>query len=754
MRTASTGRAGVFHALEYLALFVALAVLILFVIHPWAWYFVDGLPEHWDPPTDAAHICWNAHSILHGSVLRPVYDANHFYPHAYTMAFSEPMWPPSFFAAIVYGLTGNPMLTWNATALFVWALSGVIMYAFLRELPVSRGVALLGAALCCLIPYRLAYYKELNMILCFGIPLTYLFLIRWLRRLAWADAVLLAVSFWISAATCLYYTAIMLVPMPFVLIAFLVRKPGMLRERRFYATAVTAGVLALLLCGATLYPYFILRSEGGYARDVKQQARSSIQPLSYLRPAKQNLVHRFAPKADLGETTVFPGFALSALACLYWVRRRVAFRRWRGLSPRAQRRQVLAYVRAVLWFVFAVLVVYGAYHTHTSSFASVKHLVVPSINLVFWVSLILLFMPVEHDVAGPAPILAGLGAGAVACFILSFGPTLVVGHMRDTVEVGRNIVERLHDVVPIFSLVRVMTRFSVMVLFFMIVAGCVALDALLRNAPRRLCWLWVLPLALVVVETYSRPYKFADQRARFDSPVQRYLRELPDTVSLAQIPYGLRDFDGPAMMATVGTWHYLINGWCGFEPKQHYVLKGYLSSDQAKAADWLREIWPEPYLIVDESGVEYWKRSKKATFTEKDLEPYWEEVTRDDRFALYRLKPVDETPARVVRRLRTDVLRRHPVLSFRARALDVPDGATAQLRVEVNEKYVTEIRLSNQPTAYDVTIPREVAGSMWGEEVVLKLEHVFADRTVTVEKDGRWVLDELTFLEKKPAATP
>ncbi|MBN1917832.1 MAG: hypothetical protein JW889_07985 [Verrucomicrobia bacterium] len=754
MRTGHTAGQHLFHAVGYLALLLALAVTILFVIHPWAWYFTGGLPTHWDPPTDAAHICWNAHNILHGSVLRPVYNANHFYPHAYTMAFSEPMWPPSFFAAIIYGLTGNPVLTWNATMLFFWALSGVIMYLLLRELPVSRSVAVLGAALCCLIPYRLGYYVELNMVLCFVIPLAYLFLIRWLRRLGRLDAVLFAVALWIAATTCLYYTAIMLVPMPFVVIAFLAGNPAMLRSRRFHATGILATFLAMLLCAATLYPYVLLRSIGKYERSVSQQARSSVQPLSYLRPSKNSLIHRFAPKADLGETTVFPGIALSALACLYWVRRRIVFRRWRGVSPRGQRRQVLAYIRAALWFLFTGLVVYGAYHTHASSFIAVKHLIVPAVNLVFWISLVLLFMPVERDATGPAPVLAGLGVGAVACFILSFGPTVMVGHMHDIEVVGHNVTERLHDAVPIFSMVRVMTRFSIMVLFFMITAGCVALDGVLHKVPRRLRWLWVLPLILLVIETYSRPYEFADQHKRFDSPVQRYLRELPDKVSLAQIPYGLRDFDGPAMLATVGKWHYLVNGWCGFEPRQHYTLKAHLSSDQAKAADWLREIWPEPYLLVDREGVRHWSALKQTTFTEGDLKPYWDRVMSDDRFTLFRLRPLDATPAHLVRRLRSDVLLRHPVLSLRAHAVELPDGATARLCVTVNGREVSEIELTAEPVRYDVTIPSRVVGNMWGEEVILTLKYVFADRTVTVNEEGCWVLDGLTFLTKKAAATP
>jgi hypothetical protein len=522
----------------------------------------------------------------------------------------------------------------------------------------------------------------------------------------------------------------------------------MLRQRRFYLTAALGAGAAAVLCLATLYPFLILRYKEHYARTITEQAQHSTQPLAYLRPSKASLIHRFAPKANLGETVVFPGITVGLLACLYWIRERAGRGRWRLATPRGRARQAIAYARAVLWFVFAVLVFYGAYHTHTSSFASVKWLLVPSVDLVFLLSLVLLFLPPDQDVDSPRAVLSGLAVGAVACFILSFGPEVTLGHGRDIVVAGKGPMARLYDIVPFFSLMRVTTRFSIIVLLFLIVAGCAGLDALLRRTPR-LRWLWVVPLALILVETYSRPYKFIDRRPRLASPVQRHLQALPDKVSVVQIPDGMRDFDGPAMMSTVGSFNYLINGLAGFMPKRHYELGGLLSSDRMEeAAEWLRRIWPEAYLVVDLHGVEYWKRSRGHPFTEKDLEPYWELVMRDDLFALYCLRPLEETPPRIVRRLRTDVLRRHPRLQFEARAIEVPDGARAQARVQVNDHDIKTLALDDQWQAFDVPIPRDATGNIYGEEVALWLEFVFADRTEHAGAAGVWQVRELDFVAK------
>jgi len=739
-----TGR----RVLEYLALLCVLAVIILLVVHPWAKFFGNGLPAHWDPPSHASHLSWNAHNILQGHLLRPHYHENFFYPHAYTLAFDEPMWPPSFFAALIYGLTGDPLIVWNATALFIWALSGVTMYAFLRELPVSRGVGYLGAAIFCLMPYRLAYYVEFNMICCFGIPLSYLFLVRWLRRLRRVDALLFALVYCISASTCLYYTVIMTVPMPFVLAGFLVRRPEMLRQRRLYLTGALALAIAGGLCFAMLYPYLMLRCNAHYVRTLAQQARSSIQPLSYLRPSKASLIHRFAAKANLGETIVFPGLTLCALACLYWFKQRFVFRPRRHVPLKVHVQQGLAYARAVLWFVFAVLVVYGAYHTNTSSFAGMKAFVLPTIHLIFWTSLVLLFLPADREIMSARALLSGLGVGAIACFILSFGPTVTLGHGRDIIEVGKGAETRFYSLLPFFSLTRVMTRFSIIVLFFMITGGCVAFDALLSKS-RRLRWLWLVPVLLVVVETYSRPYRFEPQRPRLTSAVQHHLQALPQKVSVVQIPYGERRFDAPAMLCTVGKWDYLINGWGGFMPEQHHELGIYLSSHQMfEAAEWLRAIWPEAYLIVDLEAVRSWKICTGNPFKEKHLKPYWTEVMRDDLFALYRLKPLDETPPCVLRRLRTDVLRRHPRLVFDARAIEIPEGATASVRIRVNDESLTTLALTAGPQKLEVEIPRRMTGNIFGEEVSLTLEHTYPNHTEEPEDTGLWEVRNLDFLTK------
>ena len=169
-------------AVEYSLLLIVLAITILYVIKPWRAHFFTGLAEHWDTKLMGEWMAWNAHNILKGHFLVPDYHANFYYPHSYTLAFGELLWPQSFFYALLYGFSGNLFFSFNGTMLFFWALSGVAMFALLRSFSISQATSYLGSFIYCLMPYRLAYYVEFNMVLVFILPLMILLLIRFATK--------------------------------------------------------------------------------------------------------------------------------------------------------------------------------------------------------------------------------------------------------------------------------------------------------------------------------------------------------------------------------------------------------------------------------------------------------------------------------------------------------------------------------------------------------------------------------------------
>ena len=111
---------------------------------------------------------------------------------------------PSLVGAALYGATGNGLLLYNALSLFFWALSGICLYAFLKEFGWHELACVFGATAFCLLPYRTSYYLEFNMQLIFGVPLSLLFLLRLIKKPRLGPAIGLALSLAAQAVSALY----------------------------------------------------------------------------------------------------------------------------------------------------------------------------------------------------------------------------------------------------------------------------------------------------------------------------------------------------------------------------------------------------------------------------------------------------------------------------------------------------------------------------------------------------------------------
>src|SRR5207237_3789928 len=100
----------------------------------------------------------------HWSHLRHFFDANIFYPAPLTLAYSEHLIPEALQIFPIYALTGNPILCYNLLFLSTFALSGVGMFLFARELTGSVVAALVGGLLFAFVPYRVPQSSHLQML--------------------------------------------------------------------------------------------------------------------------------------------------------------------------------------------------------------------------------------------------------------------------------------------------------------------------------------------------------------------------------------------------------------------------------------------------------------------------------------------------------------------------------------------------------------------------------------------------------------
>ena len=99
-------------------------------------------------------IGWDADRLRHG--LRGLWDAPIFFPYRGTLAFSETMLGVAVFAAPVYWITADPVLTYNVAFLIAFAIAGAGMYLLARELTGSRAAAVAAGMYYAFGPFRMS----------------------------------------------------------------------------------------------------------------------------------------------------------------------------------------------------------------------------------------------------------------------------------------------------------------------------------------------------------------------------------------------------------------------------------------------------------------------------------------------------------------------------------------------------------------------------------------------------------------------
>jgi hypothetical protein len=156
---------------------VALAVLT-------SWPLVLHLPSRiapdlGDPVRTAWQIAYVGHAMLHDPL--HLFDANAFYPHPLSLAFSDSLLgygPTAFFGSG----TVAALVRYNLLFLFAWSLCFLGAYLLARELGLGRlGGAVAGVAFA-YAPYRVTEAGHLHVISSGGIPLALFLLLRGYRR--------------------------------------------------------------------------------------------------------------------------------------------------------------------------------------------------------------------------------------------------------------------------------------------------------------------------------------------------------------------------------------------------------------------------------------------------------------------------------------------------------------------------------------------------------------------------------------------
>ena len=547
------------------------------------WDLGDSLLNAWILAWDADHLLRFLSGDL--SAVRNFWNANIFYPEPLTLAYSEHMFAQAVQIVPVYAATGNIILAYNVLFLSTFALSGLGMFLFVREVTGSARAGFAAGLIYAFAPYRVPQFSHLQVISSQWMP----FVLYWLRRyfdtrrtkaLVCAGAALVAQN--LSNGYFLLFFA------PFVLAyaLFEVGTRGLWRDLRVWAALAATAVIVTVVSVPFLLPYLELRRLGFGPRALNEVKSFSADVFSYwTAPGDSRLwgsLIRAYPKAegDLFPTIgalVLAGIGIARSISLAWAHART--------RPAAATRAMTP----LMWTVVAAAAVYALFVLLIltgNGFSRIGPLPISVRNL--WrnfrvlaviAGLLMLISPRVRTFAREwaGSIAAFMLIALLAAFLLSLGPE-VRSAGRLIAEVGP--YHFFYWYVPGFDGLRVPARFAMLVVLFLSATSGLGAAALERRFHRGGA-IAITLAAVAVVESFAAPIvvngtvaegRYATPPARVYTGEQvpgayKYLKSLPAPGTVVvEFPLGEWAYELRYVFYSTAHWHPLLNGYSGQFP--------------------------------------------------------------------------------------------------------------------------------------------------------------------------------------------
>jgi len=300
----------------YALLFYAVAVLLLAAPLPLHFFSTVARAVRQDVWLNVWALAWTSEHLL--TAPAGLFDANIFFPHLDTLAYTDHFIGQAILAAPLYWLSGNAVAAYNLAWYAALILTGWGGYLWVRSLigdePAGEAAALVAGAVCLLVPGKRTALSHLQVISLQGVPLALFAVHSLLKRPGWRPALGLTAAA-VYAALCSWYTAAYTA----LLLSFvggagvLVGVPPEQRRR-----VLGYGAAALLLAAAVMYPvalpYRAVQQEMAFERPLQELVATSLRPVDFI--SSWSWLHQGVLPQGSGAGGYFPGLLAALLAAL------------------------------------------------------------------------------------------------------------------------------------------------------------------------------------------------------------------------------------------------------------------------------------------------------------------------------------------------------------------------------------------------------------------------------------------------------
>ena len=305
---------------ELALVLVASAILTAALTYPYAFRMGRiGRVDSGDGKLSIWNVAWVARTL----VVDPlhVFDANIFYPHRGTLAYSENNLGAGFLAIPVYWATHNPYAAHNFVVLLGFCLSAIGMFYLVRHLTGDRRAAAISAIAFAFCPYVFARTAHIQLLLTAGLPFTMLAFHRLVDRPSPGRGAVLGLAMAAQALCCGYYGVFDVLLVGYAVLVVAINR-SLWKTSAYWIAVAAAALVAIGLVLPAFLPYIRLARLEGASRTLEQANSFRANWSAYL--ASSAVGHAwmlsYLPRWS---DVLFPGFVALTLGVTgAWIARR------------------------------------------------------------------------------------------------------------------------------------------------------------------------------------------------------------------------------------------------------------------------------------------------------------------------------------------------------------------------------------------------------------------------------------------------
>lgn len=292
--------------------FLAFGALTVVMTWPWAVRLRDAVADTGDPYLNSWILWWDFHQTFHDPL--HLFDGNIFFPHPYSLAFSEHNYGIALLFFPLFALGARPLMVQGLATLLGFAFSGYGAFRLTRTLTGSTAAAWLAGCAFGFSPYRFHQLPHLNYLFAGWIPILVEALVLFVRERSAKRAAWLGVAFFMNGLTCIHWFVLTLVPLALTAVALVLSERAE-RDRDLWRRAA----LALGLGGAGLLPFLVPYARAaklyGFVRDEIETTVYSAVPRHWLTAEPRLRVWGgFGIVPPSAELCLFPGLLVLLLS--------------------------------------------------------------------------------------------------------------------------------------------------------------------------------------------------------------------------------------------------------------------------------------------------------------------------------------------------------------------------------------------------------------------------------------------------------